>query len=718
MKAFGLQAIGATLVAAILSPPLPVPSIAQAGGHQTSLPQTIASLPRLHVAVASGSLPTKQAQKPAVVAPIPAGRPHTVRVKPNGAFEPQNILIKVGDTVRWEQLDRKDAIVQIEDPGTALEVCGVKKNFPHRFDSSDANEFTGPTRLAVSGIFALGPNGPGFKEINRNDPGPWKCNCESSVAGCGDQFTKAGDFKLCPDEGGAYDFLQETWDNPDITGVTIRLNWSDIQQDVNGNIVFVWNDLDRQMNKAVQHGKLFTLDVRAGSHGTPKWIFTDYRQGPHRAPPGPVTPLNFKDWSDGDAPANNCGYDMKLGSPADDEYRNLYVAMIRELARHVASDSRWFQAVAYVKASGANFISSEARLPKRCPDEDGDGKIDTINGDACFCNTKHWADAGYTPEGLYKYYRAVESAIYEAFFQRKSINYQLIQDGFPRVSTATNFLGDYLNDHRDRPFVQPRGTIDDDIAFDAQTVTVLTQGAKGAFVLPFRDPLVIALDRTHRSEGYMFVPQHSGLQRLPDDYVSHFKCLQHQDVDPTNHRASFPIPADKEIDNQVNGCPNFWAVREGVANGQIMGFQTTNNHTGFSNGAGAVDSPAHVESALWNLTINSNGVFVELYEERLWEIFKLMGGGESASPLSTNGRANLNPAYSKNLHEWMKELHDRRRTLANRYNDPNVADPFPNVWEHKFSKPISQQKVYHYINPAKCSSINGPARVATIIVQP
>ncbi len=53
-----------------------------------------------------------------------------------------------------------------------------------------------------------------------------------------------------------------------------------------------------------------------------------------------------------------------LGSPADPEYRDLYVAMINELATHVKSDARWFQSLAHVKVSGANLFSSEARLPE------------------------------------------------------------------------------------------------------------------------------------------------------------------------------------------------------------------------------------------------------------------------------------------------------------------------------------------------------------------
>jgi hypothetical protein len=143
-----------------------------------------------------------------------------------------------------------------------------------------------------------------------------------------------------------------------------------------------------------------------------------------------------------------------------------------------------------------------------------------------------------------------------------------------------------------------------------------------------------------------------------------------------------------------------------------MGFQT-NNATG-------VASPAAVESALWNLTINSNGVFIELYEERLWEIFQLRGAGATALILDP-GRTSLpfgNPApFSKNLDTWVNELHDRRKQLVIAAN-PNLADPFPTIYEHTFSQPLNWAQTYYYINPSKCASSASASRVGSITVTP
>lgn len=634
-----------------------------------------------------------------------------ITVNPDGTFTPSNVGIKAGDTVRWVNLTRTDAIVQTGNPASFpnSDLCGINDNdLDHVFASSDANEFTGPMRNAVSGIFALGPNGLGFQQVASTET----CTCETLVvADPADRCTPlqvtaldGNTYKLCPAQAGKYQTTDATWNNPDITGVTVRIGWKDIQKDNNGLVEYYWDDLNREMNQAVAHGKLFTLDIKAGNDGTPDWIFNDYA-GP--APAGPVVPIRFKDWGSGDMPDHSCGYDMTLGSPADINYRNLYIAMINALATHVASDSRWFQALAHVKVSGLNFLSSEARLPKRCSDGDGDGKLDTAtkaNGgtDPCICNSRRWADAGYTPAKLYEYYRVVGNAIYNAFYQRKSMGYQLIQDGFPKVESPTNFEGDSLTDQLGNPLLQPPGTTADDLNFSIQTETNLQEGRDGRFV----DPLGASSDPV---AGKLFVPQHSGIGRLPED-DGHPACTQHQTVDPVTMKASFPIPAGTRGDGGV-GCPNKWAVNEGTLYTQIMGFQTNN--------AKEVALPKDVESSLWDLTINSNGVFIELYEERLWEIFQTLGTGATASVLDPT-RTSLpagNPApFSKNLFTWANELHDRRKQLVNAAN-PNLADPFPTIYEHTFSQPLNWGETYYYINPSKCLS-GRASSVGSISVTP
>lgn len=729
MRTFGGLMLGASLILALATTRFVTPSVSasierrfvassrtknDAAAKANSAGRTEAARAARHDA-ASKRVNRNDANPGAgrVAAPLPT----IVKVNPDGTFTPQNVTIKLGSKIMWESLGRTDAIVQIAKPGSypGEDVCGLTDNLlDHRFDGRDANEFTGPTRYGVSGIFALGPDGPGFVQV----PLTTTCDCELPGNTCKPAAVITSKLKLCPEQGLPNEVLDRTWTNPDVTGVTIRLAWRDLQKDTGGQIEYVWTDLDRQMNRAVQNGKLFTLDVRAGSGGTPDWIFTNYG-GPGLAPPGPVTPLFFKDWADGDTPENNnCGFRMPLGSPTHIAYLNLWTAMLRALANHVASDSRWFQSLAHVKVSGANFISSEARLPKRAYDsDDPDLQLDTVGVDPCIANPQRWADASYTPDGLYKYYRAVENAIYEDFFRQKSMGYQLIQAGFPRVTSPTNFEGDSLSDQNGVPLVNPVGTTGDDIKGTVQTEAILQEGRDGRFV----DPYGVGSDSV---AGDLFVPQHSGLQTLPDDLDPTHPCYQHQPV-LKNQQARFPsnVQASQVPDDDTNGCPNAWAVREGL-NGtpgqfliQLTGFQTTNDH----NPKGPVGNPAGVESALWNLTINSNAVFIELYEQRLWEISELLGTGPTARVLDP-GRRTLpatNPApYTKNLNAWANELHDRRKVLAGMINSKYFADPFPTTYEHAFSQPISKPTIYFYINPSKCVKSAGGRNVGSITVLP
>ena len=508
----------------------------------------------------------------------------TITVNQDGTFTPNPVSIEAGQTIQWTNLSTTDAIVQIGDPALFpnSDPCGIADNeLDHAFAAADPNEFTGPTRKGVSGIFVLGDDGPGLVQLLSTET----CDCELEHPACQPRQVTSLDgnsYKLCPREGAPNQLLETTWINPDVTGVILRLNWSDIQIDSVGVIEYFWDDLDREMNKAVENGKLFTLDVSAGKNGTPTWVFNDYTG---TAGPGPVVPYEFKDWgSEESPPHNNCGYDMRLGSPMDTTYRRLYVDMIEALAEHVASDSRWFQALAHVKLSGANLLTSEARLPKRCYDGDEDGDLDVIGQDSCLCNSEIWAvDDDYTPEGLYEYYRVVGNAIYNAFFQRKSMGYQLIQAGFPRVESPTNFEGDSLRDQPGHWLLDPPGTTLDDINGVIQTETVLLQGHEGRFT----DPFGTATDFV---AGKLFVPQHSGLGLLSADDDTLDTCRQAVHVDPATQKAEFPIP--DTVSGGGSGCPNRWAVDQGTLYSQIMGFQTGN--PGRVDSSSLLEEPVHV----------------------------------------------------------------------------------------------------------------------------
>lgn len=662
-----------------------------------------------------------------------------ITVNPDGTFSPAaGLSIRGVETVEWVGLGRLDgkidAIVQIADPASdpAADPCGVADATLHAaHDPANHNEVTGPNRKGVSGIWVLGPNDAGYQEV---DPST-ACLCETPPNGqtpCVPLVVDAAvsvdglSHKLCPKQGPPHQILESTWTNPDITGVILRFGWSALQIDNNGKIEFDFAALDHEMDMAAAHGKLFTLDISAGDDGTPKWIFDGYK-GPAGSKcitdlmdpllgKGCVPLLSLRDWGSDDskAPAG-CGSEIKLGSPTNGDYQTLYLAMIRELADHVRSDTRWYAALAHVKASGANLFSSEARLPNRCEDADGDGVLDPN----CICNTKVWADAGYTPEGLYGFYRAVENAIYTSFSRDKSIGYQLIQAGFPRVSSPTNFLGDTLLDQMGNPLC-PDGTCTaaDDIDGVDQTEAVLEQGRLGWF----HDPTALTDDET---AGGLFVVQHSGIGRLPEDDHPASPCTVNADclsgacrdgvclgcaqsaiVDEITEKADFSIEVKPSSDA---GCPNKWAAEQGITFDQITGFQTNNDKE--------IASPEDVESALWNLTINSKAVYIELYEDRVWEIRYSRGMGKAAAPLDPGRLTRGGPApYTKNLSTWGEELHERRRELVAGLPTGPKGDPFPTSWKVTFSN--SHAETIHFINPARCAMTNDPARVGVIRIVP
>ena len=108
----------------------------------------------------------------------------------------------------------------------------------------------------------------------------------------------------------------------------------------------------------------------------------------------------------------------------------LYLDMLSHVASVLKQDSARWRSLAYVKLSGANSRSAENRLPNGCK-----------AGPGCICNNQKWAEAGYTPTGLYKFYKEQMERIAQEF-PGKSMSYSLIQAGFPRVNNE----GCYLNE--------------------------------------------------------------------------------------------------------------------------------------------------------------------------------------------------------------------------------------------------------------------------------
>ena len=424
---------------------------------------------------------------------------HTVTVNADGTFTPQVTYIRSGDTVRWEQLTRTDSIIPADGEQGYPALCTSRK----AYNPSDPNEFTGPLPVAPSGVFTLSPLGMGFIEATGTCAGN---TTPIEVGDNGKVLCRGGEYQATADA---------TWKSPNVAGVFVRPLWSDVNPEPG---VFDFTVLEREMEQAVANGKLFSLGIKAGKDGTPDWIFsTDTDDTPRDGGGGGVVRLHLQDVHNNST--EGCGVRMDLGNPTSLSYRQLYLAMMAEVAAFIKTRADWYRALAYIKLSGANQVSHENRLPKNCRED-------------CPCNPEIFAADGYRPSGLYTFYEE-QGQLFDDLFPGKSMSYALIQAGFPRI----NETGGYLTATGDSSDGSPL------IGGHEQTETILAQG------------------RQFWESG--FVVQHNGLGQKGDGCA--FDGIHPQPIRPLNDYQGAP----------GGNCPNRWVLFSG-ARGQVTGFQTNN----------------------------------------------------------------------------------------------------------------------------------------------
>jgi hypothetical protein len=602
---------------------------------------------------------------------------HIVTVDTDGNFSPRALTINSGDMVLWEfdiATHYTDSIIPIEvtparperpGPGSieppvnipaGLPVCPAKP-----FDPDDPNEFTGPLPRAPSGIFILNP-----------DEEPYTIN---------------------PD----------LWAE-DFTGIFIRLRWNDVNP-APGQ--FDWSVLDDQMEKAVRHGKMFSLVFKAGKDGIPDWIFEEPITIPEISAELPGLPAGLPGRSGGarellvrqlflrdtgaDPAPGSCGSRMRLGSPADLAYRIRYFQLLRAAAAHIKSRNIWYRSLAHIKLSGANLHSAENRLPKRCWSPTGSGQTadecdcvargagDPLQLDSCICNPQVWAtEGGYTPGGLYEFYRQQADLLAEEF-PDKDMSFMLIQDGWPEV----NDDGEYV----DQDLVNAQGEYVGGLP-PAQNAVPSSVNQLNAL-----------LDQGAANHGARFLVQHNGLRPEPQ-YEGEAPCTQsgrHPTYGPFDTRGP---------------CPNRHALLAGERNGSITGFQTVNKFFEPSGGPLAdteVRPPLSVRTVaqsdhqrlldsmgwtFWNAYYNTDAVFIEIYEYMLAELLGEEPGGMT-------------------FREWAEVFHNRRRQAQ--FTNV-VADPFPLIHGHIFQHTgeAGEDQVLKYTHGLRCHEPNRPAGTITI----
>jgi hypothetical protein len=476
---------------------------------------------------------------------LAAAATHRVQFGADGSFSPAVVTIRSGDTVEWTFAARTQSVVSASAPASAPNVCPVPSAFPREGEAG----FAGPMPFAPSGVFSLAPlEDRGLRVGTGACPG-------------GRGMTVNG-ATICA-TGPALTTMEDTWADPNTTGVFIRLLWNGLQTAPGvADSDFDFTDLDREVTQAVRHGKVYSLAIKAGAEGTPDWIFSTEANGrPRPGNGGGVTRLQLQDA--GSSPDRNaaCGPRMTLGSPTDPAFQKLYFDMLTKVAAHLRSRADWYRALAYIKPSGANLFSHENRLPKRC-------------SPGCICNTQVFAEHGYTPSRLYDFYRK-QFALLKKEFPGKAISYQLIQDGFPAINDSGGYERADGSSSNGRPL--PQGT--------EQTDRILEIGQNDL--------------------GPLFVVQHNGLQVYRGD------C--EEPAGRRGGRAGRAGAATRGL-----GCPNPWVLRAGADGKTITGFQTQN--------LSDITTPEQVDLALKNAWVNSEASFVELYEGPLWVAVHMNNG--------------------------------------------------------------------------------------------
>jgi hypothetical protein len=427
------------------------------------------------------STPASAAAMPLPLPPLPPLPPiHVITANADGTFSPMWTNVNDGDIVRWNLSDRTDAIVPVTWSGNWPAPCST----PKPWTTTDPNNFSGPMLAATAGVYALSPVAAGLVS-------------QAGACPAGTEVGHETDY-LCR-TGPAGQTMTSTWADPEIDGVFLRLLWNQLEPadctSTDLTTCWNWSVIDREIAAAVAHGKRYSISVKAGDDGTPDWLFTtDPPVAPFVDPIGAARPLPnggvtrlFLQDSGNDAPG--CGATMYLGDPTEPAYQDQYFDMLTALAAHIESRSDWYRALVAVKPSGANLQSHENRLPKRC---------DTSAG--CVCNTERLAANGYTPQGLYDFYTQQVSLLSD-LFPGKAISYALIQQGFPRVTSATI----YQIDEDALGNVQSSNGVVADLPLPAeQTETILANGAAQAAL-----------------EGFVWTVSHNGLgpNLAPNPYV-------------------------------------------------------------------------------------------------------------------------------------------------------------------------------------------------------
>ena len=697
-----------------------------------------------------------------------------------GIAKATELSVRAGDVMMFRSLSPQDAIIEVNSRGlTGAQLCSdnnlpagtahpVVAQAPLPSSHYAANELSGPYRAYPAGSYALsvGSDACGYVEKTSAclSPNEQLSATQVNAAGKTENLCSISPLLMSvadptkpannpPRENPACvrgKVLDTTWSDPAVQGVFLRLDWKDLNTAYG---VYNWTALDRELVSAVRHGKTVTVGVRVGGNSIPDWAFDT-----GDVSLGAIKKVVLKDWgSGGDAlPNGNCGFDYAVASPSDLAFRKLFKKMIADMGSHMRDDQRRFSVLAGVKITGMGMATLENRLPSRCNiavkntalgDTGTQGHIISMSTTSlanpvfdpkyslstdpsvarikdvsqCVCNAQVLQFAGYRPSTLQAFYAEVEATIHENFGYKQKI-FMNISDGFPQIGEGGRFLGDHLKPPILTSTLQAGQT-------------VLTYGA--LFGSPARSPIDIpgGSDTTAAivadaragvfAGGDATAGRSIGLENAALDVAGFSKqpnqgirCNQQVGITLTGDfagSAAFPIAAGTRIDATGAGCPNQMATTEGVSYDKVTGFQVVNT---------LVDSN-DMDSALWNMTLNTNALFFEPYETDAWRARKQSalnpGGVFSISPSvkTETATSNYASATAKSGATWNNLLLARAKAFS---ADPNRNNLYQvNPFASEYSVPIvsASASTRYFFNSRACNAYiaNGtPVRINAISV--
>jgi hypothetical protein len=489
-----------------------------------------------------------------------------------------------------------------------------------------------------------------------------------------------------------------TW----LGGDLLIINWDEIET---ADGVYSWTALDHELTAASESGKMVNLSISVGEDGTPAWLFD---------PPVNAVEVNLRgNNSNSFSPYSGCGSNVTFGSPFDAAG---YVAEINEFivdtATHINSDAALRQVLAGWQIMGVNAVSDEFKTFSSCPDDftnSGDGHtvtpedniLDSYEGNDCLCNSKVWAENGWTPEAIALFVSNQLELVQDNFGDNIVVRYGLIQAGLPKVKDSTNFKGDKLRDPTTLLCLYDPDSDNDcleNATNDNQQVASSDQ-VDG----------IIASGKASGSNPNAFWAMHFGLGRYPTEDESNpapSNCTFGGTVDLINEVIEYPIPLAGPVGSEPQ-CPNGWANNTTISPpaAGMSGFQTNNSGNG-------IDTPADVESVLLHMERNTNALYLEIYAAIGFYLNELVGGSGDIDPtrddLPTPAGIDPEVGYTKSAESHVHELVERRD--GGTFTE---ADVFPSQWTHQFSV----AGTYYFYNPRTCSTI-GTGSWGKIIVNP